>query len=121
MPGLTDTEQAQIIDILGWSNIRYPEDYVTVSVIPTLQDLQDDASLAIVRGHLETLNSIKASLVEALGNFELDEVKGIKFSSVVERRLWGQYRAWQSVLAGSLSLKCNPRIYSSGGGGRAIL
>lgn len=116
MPGLTETEQAQIIDILGWSNQQYPEDYVTVRVIPTLQQLTNEASLAIVRGHLEKVNTIQEQLIAVVPNFSLDDVKGIKFSSNVERRLWGQFRAWMIKLAGALSLKYNPRIYKTNRG-----
>lgn len=121
MPGpLTETEKAQIVDHLGWSNIEHDTDYVSAWLRPTLDTMTNEQKIEIARGHLEHLNTLLQQIKDVTSNFELDEVKGIKFSRAAEGRLWAQYRAFVVKLAASLSVEYNKRVYRSSGG-RAIL
>lgn len=121
MPGpLTETEKAQIIDHLGWANIEHETNYVSAWLRPVLDTMTNESQLAIARAHLGHLNTVQQQIKDSTSNYELDEVKGIKFSRAAEGRLWAQYRAWVVKLAASLSVEYNKAVYKSGGG-RAIL
>lgn len=114
MSDLTATEMAEIRDHLKWSNVKPAPAYVELYVNPTLEALSDPAHLAVVRGHLETLNGLYAQLKVLSEGFDIDELKGIKFSKDAEARTWGMYCFWRDQLAQSLSLKVNTASASGG-------
>lgn len=121
MPGpLTLEEQAQIRDHLGWSNAQIQSDYVTVWVNSAMETLTEEAKLSIVRGHLDKLNTIQNQIIEATGNFELDKVGNIEFSSKVELRLWSLHFVFVTKLAIALNIELNPDVYGGGNSERDI-
>jgi len=108
MPGsLTDTEKAQIKDHLRWSSGETPPAYVTLYVNPTLDAISEDAHLAMVREHLDTLNNLRTQLKALPEGFDIDEAKGIKFAKDSEARTMDMYRFWREQLATSLDLNIN--------------
>lgn len=122
MPGpLTDDEKAQILDHLGWANSLHAQDYPFTTVTPILNGLQDEARLSIVRGHLARLNAIYTEQESIISKFKLYEVKGIKFHTDAESRLWAQYSDWVAKLGASLDVVPNPNLSGRRRGGRPIL
>ena len=113
---LTDTEKAQILDHLGWSIGLFVQDYPYVYVQPVLNGLVIEAHLAVIRGHLDSLNAIYIEQKAIISKFKLTEVKGIKFANDAELRLWGMYQDWVYKLAASLNVNANPELYGRRGG-----
>ncbi len=112
MPGpLTELEIAQIVDHLGYDNAQFATNYVEAWIKPTLEALTNEASLTIVRGHLETLNTVQAKIKSLVSKAELSEVKGIKFYLGAEARLWATYNAYVAKLGAATRLTPNQAMY----------
>lgn len=108
MPGpLTATEKAQIKDHGNWGTGTTPAAYVEVYVNPTLDELVDEAQLAVVRGHLTECNSLYTQLKASTEDYSLTEAKGIKFANDTENRLYSMYQFWRDKLYLNLDLKIN--------------
>jgi hypothetical protein len=121
MPGpLTATEKAQIIDHGSWSNGLFQNDYTVIYVQPVLDGITDEASLAVIRGHLTRLNGIYEKL-EDLSKIPLKEVKGIVFDGSAEGRLWALYSDWRKKLYDALDLQANTKTARRRSGGRPII
>jgi len=123
MAALTETEQAEILRFLGYTNweslfVSYRWDYPTL--VPTEYIVRDtfsrisDAGLEMVRKDLVQLRAIETQIASARCRLQATKVGDIQTNPEELRTLRGEWEIWKQQLADDLGAQVNPNRNTGG-------